>query len=208
MSNQISKISALSPKSRKALTSPIKLSFCKGKTCFDLILFAFIVLNAKLKLMNMLQEFVSYLNLRFTLLDIVSVFVVLLIAQIIVKIIKKPTGRLFGVARFLIWSIAFVLILSNFGYDVSSLLAGLGIGGIALALAAQETLSNAFASLAILADKPFKIGDTIKVGEHSGKVLSIGVRSTVLLTKDESIVSMPNKLIASLPVENLSKKQS
>ncbi|MFA5792378.1 MAG: mechanosensitive ion channel family protein [Candidatus Gracilibacteria bacterium] len=152
----------------------------------------------------MLQELVANMVSIITFGAIIQIVIVVIVSQIVLVFIKKPSGRLFGMAKFLVWSIAFVLILSNLGYNVSSLIAGLGIGGIALALAAQETLSNAFASLSILADKPFKTGDSIKVGDHTGKVISIGIRSTRIETASGTTVSIPNKLVASLPIENLS----
>lgn len=142
----------------------------------------------------------------------VGILLVVVCALILLSLLKrwlkklgKTSGPLFSASKFLIWALALLVILSNLGYNISSLIAGLGITGIALALAAQETLSNAFGSLAILADKPFKIGDKIRVADFEGTVLTIGLRSTSIQTEKGSIVTIPNKMVASLPVENLNK---
>lgn len=82
------------------------------------------------------------------------------------------------IARLIIWLIAFLLVIDNLGYDVTSLIAGLGIGGIAVALALQNILSDLFASLSIILDKPFVIGDFIIVGDLLGVVEKIGLKTT------------------------------
>ena len=81
-------------------------------------------------------------------------------------------------AKVILWSLGLLFILSNFGVNVTSLIAGLGIGGIAVALALQNILSDLFSSLAIYLDKPFGIGDTVKVGDTVGKVRHIGIKTT------------------------------
>ncbi|OGJ43531.1 hypothetical protein A2974_03450 [Candidatus Peregrinibacteria bacterium RIFCSPLOWO2_01_FULL_48_20] len=144
--------------------------------------------------------------------EALGIVLVALVAFTVLKIVKrwlhklgKSGGLFYTVIRIFVWSIALLVVLSNLGYDISSLIAGLGITGIALALAAQETLSNAFGSLSILIDKPFKTGDPIRVDKYEGTVLSIGLRSTLLETKEKTIVSIPNKIVASSPIENLKK---
>lgn len=84
------------------------------------------------------------------------------------------------VAKVLVWSIALLLALDNFGIDVTTLIAGLGIGGIALALATQSILGDLFASLAIVLDKPFVLGDFLSVGDFLGSVEYIGLKTTRL----------------------------
>lgn len=99
--------------------------------------------------------------------------------------------------------IAVLLVLQNLGYNVAGLLAGLGIGGLAVALAAKETLANLFGSLALLMDRTFQVGDTIRQGEVEGEVVNIGLRSTRVRTKEGYIVSIPNQLITNAAVTNL-----
>ncbi|WPJ94951.1 mechanosensitive ion channel family protein [Coraliomargarita algicola] len=82
------------------------------------------------------------------------------------------------IVRLVIWSVAFLLVVDNLGYDVTALVAGMGIGGIAVALAIQNILGDLFASLSIVLDKPFVIGDFIIVGELMGGVEKIGLKTT------------------------------
>ncbi len=84
------------------------------------------------------------------------------------------------VARLVIWSLAAVLVIDNLGYDVTALVAGLGIGGVAIALAVQNILGDLFASLSIVLDKPFVVRDFIIVDEHLGEVEKIGIKTTRL----------------------------
>ncbi len=103
--------------------------------------------------------------------------------------------------------IAALLVLQNSGYNVAGLLAGLGIGGLAVALAAKETLANLFGSLAILMDRTFEVGDTIRQGRITGVVENIGLRSTRLRTEEGHIVSIPNQIITSAPLINMGPGQ-
>jgi MscS family membrane protein len=98
--------------------------------------------------------------------------------------------------------IAAIAALSELGYPVGSLVAGLGIGGVALALAAQKTVENLFGSLAIGVDQPFRVGDYITVDGLSGTVESIGLRSTRLRTLDRTLVTMPNGKLADMRIES------
>ena len=106
--------------------------------------------------------------------------------------------------KIIIWSMAFIIGMNNAGYDVAALIAGLGIGGLALAMAAKDTVSNIFGGFTIFTDQPFKIGDRIKVGGYDGSVAEIGVRSTRLKTLDGRIVTIPNSTFADSAVENVS----
>ncbi|MFM8808746.1 MAG: mechanosensitive ion channel family protein [Chthoniobacterales bacterium] len=99
--------------------------------------------------------------------------------------------------------IAALLILQNAGYNVAGLLAGLGIGGLAVALAAKETLANLFGSIAVLMDRTFQVGDKIKQGDITGVVERIGLRSTRVRTDEGYLVSIPNQLITNAPVTNM-----
>jgi MscS family membrane protein len=109
-------------------------------------------------------------------------------------------------ARTFLIIVAVILVVQNLGYSVSSLLAGLGIGGLAVALAAQETLGNFFGSVSLVADRPFKVGDWIQVGgKVDGDVEEIGMRSTKVRTWSKSVMSIPNKVLANEIIENWSK---
>jgi MscS family membrane protein len=110
---------------------------------------------------------------------------------------------LIKLTKILLVSLGVMLSLQNMGINVVSLLAGLGIGGLAIALAARDTAANLFGSLMILLDKPFKTGDYIKIGTIEGVVEEIGFRSTQIKGDGDSSITMPNSLIANSNIENL-----
>lgn len=106
--------------------------------------------------------------------------------------------------RITIVVIAGIMIIQNLGYSVGSLLAGLGIGGLAIALAAQDTLANLFGTFVMFTDRPFKVGDWIEFKGFDGDVEMIGFRSTRIRTWAKSQVTVPNKLFAAEIIENWS----
>jgi MscS family membrane protein len=91
------------------------------------------------------------------------------------------------------------------GANVKAFLAGLGIGGLAFALAAQDTIANVFGSVVVAVDQPFRIGDFVKIGAHEGTVEDIGLRSTRLRTPDRTLISIPNKTVAAEAVNNFTR---
>lgn len=110
------------------------------------------------------------------------------------------------VDRIVIFTIALLMILDRLGYQITPVLASLGVAGIAVAFAAQETLSNVFGAFSILTDRPFKIGDRIELSNlEIGDVVDIGVRSTRLKTMDNRIIIMPNAVISKGKIINYSE---
>lgn len=91
-------------------------------------------------------------------------------------------------------------------FNIASLIAGVGIGGLAIALAAQESLKNLFASITIFLDKPFRVGDVVTAGKVTGTVENIGFRSTRLRTADKTFVTLPNKVMVDEAVDNLTMR--
>ncbi|WP_457597135.1 mechanosensitive ion channel family protein [Hydrogenimonas sp.] len=107
-----------------------------------------------------------------------------------------------------VWSIAVIVALDNAGYDVKAVLASLGIGGLALALAAKDTVANLFGSFTIFVDKPFVVGDRVKVKGYDGFVREVGIRSTRLQTLDGRMVTIPNQFVANESIVNVSSEPS
>ncbi len=99
-----------------------------------------------------------------------------------------------------------VVVLRTVGYDVTAMLAGLGVGGLALAFAAQKTLENVFGGISVILDKPIRVGDDVLVGEKVGKVVDIGLRSTKFRTLDRTIMTVPNGQLSTMTLENLSMR--
>ena len=120
-----------------------------------------------------------------------------------------------GIAAFMPWIkksliavfvvVGTLMTVQSLGYNVSTILQGLGIGGLAFALAAQDTIANLFGSIVVAIDQPFKIGETVKIGAHTGTVEDIGLRSTKIRLVDKSLVVMPNKMVSSEAIVNLSR---
>lgn len=102
--------------------------------------------------------------------------------------------------------LAFVLVIQNLGYQVTGLLAGLGIGGLAFALAAQSTLSNLFGSVTIILDRPFRVGELVQGDGFLGFIEEIGLRSTRVRTLEKTLVTVPNAKLADMTVDNLSMR--
>jgi MscS family membrane protein len=89
------------------------------------------------------------------------------------------------------------------GINITAALTGLGIGGIAIAFAAQKTLENLFGGIMIISDQPIRVGDICQVGDYKGTVLDVGLRSTRIRTLDRTVVSVPNGQLATMSLENL-----
>ncbi len=104
--------------------------------------------------------------------------------------------------RITVMLIGGILIIQNLGYSVSSLVAGLGIGGLAIALAAQDTVANLFGTVVMFTDKPFRIGDWIKFGGVDGFVEEFGFRSVKVRTWSNTLLYIPNKNVTSEIIEN------
>ncbi|ACX72245.1 MscS Mechanosensitive ion channel [Methanocaldococcus vulcanius M7] len=133
------------------------------------------------------------------------------LAHTISKKTKKDVDDQFVVltkklVRLIVWVIGLLLILSNLGYDIKTLLAGLGIGGLAVALASQNLVSNLIAGLIIITDKPFKIGNWITFSGGSGIVEDIGIRSTKIRSQDNSIIVVPNSKLIDDVIQNVPSK--
>jgi len=110
--------------------------------------------------------------------------------------------------KIVLWVIMLIMLIKRFGIDVSALLTGVGLGGLAFALAAKDMLANLFGGIAILTDKPFKIGDRIKVGDNDGWVTEIGLRTTRIKTLDGTQLVIPNSEIANTVIENVSREKA
>lgn len=112
-----------------------------------------------------------------------------------IKELSKIVTIIFGV---------FVILGAVFNLNVATIIAGLGIGGIAVALAAQDTLQNLLGSFTIFADKPFEVGDLVRIDKYEGTIEKVGFRSTLIRTLDKTLVIIPNKKMVDSPLENLS----
>ena len=117
---------------------------------------------------------------------------------VFMPLIRKMLGFFFAILGILI-------VAESLGLEVKTFLAGLGIGGLAVALAAQDTIANMFGSFVVVLDHPFRVGDTVRIAGNEGTVEDIGLRSTRLRTSARTQIVMPNKLVASEAITNLSR---
>jgi len=111
-------------------------------------------------------------------------------------------------AKIVILLLALIVVLSNLGYDILSILAGLGIGGLALALAAQDAVKNIIGGVSIFMDKPFQIDDWVEINGKSGSVVEVGLRSTRLKSIGGTTFVLPNSKVADAILENYSTRSA
>ncbi len=119
------------------------------------------------------------------------------------EILKKFTLRIYHVVIILV---AITMVADLFGINVNSIIAGLGIAGLAVALAAQDTLANVFGGITVIFDKPFDVGDLIQTGQIEGVVEDINFRTTRLRTLTKEMVTIPNSKIANGPILNFTQR--
>ena len=116
-----------------------------------------------------------------------------------------PPGR--KLVKAIVVILAFIAILSNFGFNVAALLAGLGVGGIAVALAAQKTIENLFGGIILYTDRPVRVGDFCRFGDKMGTIEEIGVRSTRIRTLDHTVITVPNGTFSNMEIDNITARE-
>ena len=125
---------------------------------------------------------------------------------------RKFNDQLFSLIRksfaFFIIIVAVMLTAANLGVNITAAITSLSIGGLAVGLAAQDTLANLFGAIAVFADKPFQLGDQIKLDAAEGTVEAVGLRSTRVRNPDGFLVAIPNKTINNAAITNMSKRSS
>ena len=204
------------------LTMGILKSFCK-KTKTDIDDLVVNTLKQPLAVLVLLLGFavgLRDLNMGQTLRlwtgrALTSLFIVIItwalariIDQIMLRVIPENENRIRPLLRkffgLVLWLIAAALILRTIGYNVSALMAGLGLGGAALALASKDTLANFFGSITVFVDRPFRLNDRIRIGSYDGVITEMGIRTSRLRTLENRVVFIPNSLFAAQPIENIS----
>ena len=121
----------------------------------------------------------------------------------------KEIIRLLGkISKGIVWVVAILILLDNLGVNITSAIAGLGIGGIAIAMAVKDVLSDVIASMSIFMDKPFKVGETVKIGTESGTVKNVGIKTTRIKTLRGEELIIPNKELAESQIKNLKKMEA
>ncbi len=153
------------------------------------------------------------------LMNILAVIVILLIAKVVIGIVRKlVTGALerstklndmlktflVNIIGKVLWVVTWVLALENLGFDMAAVIAGLGVSGLILGFAFQDTLSNFAAGVMLIANDPFQAGDYVEAGGHAGTVKEVSIVATKLLTPDNKLIILPNKVVWGAPITNYS----
>ncbi|PIE52494.1 hypothetical protein CSA37_06825 [Candidatus Fermentibacteria bacterium] len=174
--------------------------------------FSVLVLNlhgtVNLVALNIIQVLLTFTVIRviYVLIDDVSIQMLNLAGETESKLDDQLIPVLRKLAKVAIAAIAVVFFMQLKGYPVTGIIAGLGIGGLAFAFAAQDSLAGIFASITLFLDRPFMVGDFVQVGGVSGTVEEVGLRSTRIRTIGKTLVSIPNKEIVDSTIDNLSKR--
>ena len=171
------------------------------------------VIKPILKFLGIHSPFIIGVVVNVILIIIINKLINALEAKILIKLKEKNSDSpLFNMTpiltKVLKSLIVFMLLagfLQSFGYNVSSLIAGFGITGLAVGFAAKEAIGNIFGSFGLLSDRVYKIGDYIKFDGYEGVVEKINLRSTSIRTLDDFVVNVPNNEIANVPITNVSK---
>lgn len=188
------------------------------------LVFAIIIVGIwnSLALLNMSETAVKFLDQAYYILIIFNVAWLLsrlmntIIEKYITPLVERSESQLDdqllpviqkGI-KVSIWIIAILVALNNAGYNISAVLASLGIGGLAFALAAKDTIANLFGSFTIFVDKPFTVGDRVSLMGHDGFIREVGLRSTRIQTLNGRIVTIPNSQVADECIENISSEPS
>ena len=170
-------------------------------------------LNFQESLLNNLEK-AAYFALAINITSVLAKITDALIVHIVMPLTEKTESgfddQLIPVIRTalkaLIWSLGLIIGLDNIGFDITAMIAGLGIGGLALALAAQDSVKNIFAGVMIFLDKPFKLKDRIQISGFDGTVEEVGIRSTRIRTLEGRIVTIPNCTFTDNSVINVSSQ--
>jgi len=180
--------------------------------------FAFIVLGLHLFFLLIFWETQTIKNILNTLIVFDIFWAILSIAEALRGLFHHTTAKfhselskemgdfILKIVKILIGGVGLAAILQVWGINVTALIASLGLGGLAFALAAKDTASNLFGSFALLADRSIRIGEWIKVGNTEGVVEAIGMRTTKIRSFQKSLITVPNQLVANTPIENFSRR--
>ena len=207
-------------KSKKA--KDIKESaFFKPLRLFFMILGVYLAVLFLRKPLNLSQEIMNLATTIFEIISVIAFAIALaksftLKSTLVVKMRKKSKREYddasiefaLNVVRVFIYVIAVFIVLSLLNVDLTGLIAGLGIGGIIVTLAAQDTAKNLFGGVVIFIDKPFTVGDWVQMDSYEGTIEDITFRTTRIRTFENSLLNVPNSIISNASVINWSKMES
>ncbi len=180
--------------------------------------FAFIIVGVHLFFLLIFKETETIKNILNTLVVYTVFWAILSVTEALRELIYSATGKfnkdlskeignfILAILKILIAGVGLGAMLQVWGINVTALVASLGIGGLAFALAAKDTAANLFGSFSLLADKSIRIGEWIKVNGVEGTVEAIGMRTTKIRSFQKSLITVPNHIVANNPIENFSRR--
>jgi len=182
------------------------------------IRFAFIVVALHLFFLLIYKETDFIRKILDTMIVYTLFWAILAVAEALRELFYKTTSKfnpdlskemgnfILTITKIIIGGIGLAAMLTIWGINVTGLIASLGLGGLAFALAAKDTASNLFGSFALLADKSIRIGEWVKVGGVEGVVEDVGMRTTKIRSFQKTLITVPNQLVANQPIENFSRR--
>jgi len=187
------------------LTDPLRLLISVGvfRTLMELVTPSALLRDYLIRLLELLSTF-GLAALAMRIIDLASIQIQNRSAAGHTFSSVLPLGM--RVVRIGIFLIAALMVLAAWGYNTNAILAGLGVGGLAVALAAQKTIENLFGAVALISDRPVLVGDFCQFGSQTGTVEYIGLRSTRLRTTDRTMVTIPNSNFSTMVIENFSRR--
>jgi small-conductance mechanosensitive channel len=204
----LARVKSLVKKTKTDLDDMVVKAFDKLKPPFYVFLAVYFSLSM-LRFEGILQtvfDTVVVVVVVYHVVIVAALFLDYVVDKRVKKVIDGETGlagaALKQISRFVLWSVALLFVLSNLGIDITSLVAGLGIGGIAIALAAQSLLGDLFAYFTIFFDKPFKRGDFIIVGDKMGVIDKVGIKTTRITSLWGEEIIMTNSALTGSVIQN------
>jgi len=186
------------------LEKPLKFTFL---TIGFYILVSLLYLNNKVVNLTLVSMAIfSFFWIVIAILEGLQGMIYQTLAQVSKELSSELARFIIRIIKIVIWVMAISSILSIWGVNVTALIASLGIGGLAFALAAKDAAANLFGSIAIMVDNSIKVGDWVKVDNIEGIVEDIGMRTTKIRTFYKSLVAIPNSIVANSHIENFSRR--
>lgn len=209
-------IKKLTARTKTKIDDSIHL-FLKHTVLFTLVVLGIVVATQPLTMPDEVKTFINHVGQIVVILKVthaLTIFLSDVLEQSLSPFLRLKTGLNTSLIRLLsrlikiaLWVIAITLIMNIFNYDVTAIVTGLGIGGLAIALAAQDTLGNFFSSVSIIMDKPFKIGQVVSFDGHEGEIADVGMRTTRIKSFFDTEIIVPNSVLAKTIVENVSRRR-
>jgi len=186
-----------------ALKEPIRFTFVVvGAHLFFLLIFK------ENDIIKLLLESLIIITIFWALIAIVEATKELLFrySDSNIHLSRELSAFVVRIIKVVIFAIGLSAILYTWGINVTALIASLGLGGLAFALAAKDAASNLFGSIALLMDKSIKVGEWVKIGSVEGVVEDVGMRTTKIRSFQKSLITVPNQVVANSPIENFSRR--